>query len=140
MGISPQLEKVVGYLVATEQQISDGTFAKARRPWLDFQPVKEAGKFDLAAQHLIFDRTEPNTSYLKARTQTDAKLRESQTAKLSLDLLAGMERDYKMRVRSRVRMLVHGGVRAMNHGDDKGPIRRNMIDWQTRIMSEQKGK
>lgn len=139
MPVDPQLEKVVGYLVATEEKIADGTFAKGRRPWLDFEPVKKAGKFDLAAQHEIFDRSASNDAYANARTQPDAKLKQAQTAKLSIDLLAGMERDHKMRIRSRVRMLVHGGVRATHHGDDAGPIRRNMIDWQSRILSEQKG-
>ena len=139
MGADPQLAKVVDYLVATEKKVADGTFGKARRPWLDFEDVEKAGKFDLEKQHKIFDRDASNTAYVKAHTEPDARLKEARTAKLSIDLLAGMDRDHKMRIRSRVRMMVHGGVRAKSLGDDKGPIRRNMIDWQTRILSEQKG-
>jgi hypothetical protein len=60
-----------------------------------------------------------------------------QTAKLSADFLAGLERDYRMRTRSRVRMFVHGGNRASANGLAIGPLARN-TDWLSRKMTATK--
>lgn len=135
MGIDAQLEKVIGAMVGQEAQIATGTFGQGRRPWLDFRDVAVAGKFDLVKLHSIFTRSKSNDQYAKAG---DGKttVKEAQTAKLSGDVLAGLERDHRMRTRSRIRQMVHGGNRAWAHGTTAGPLRRSTIDFMSRILSE----
>lgn len=135
MGIDAQLEKVVGSLVTAEAQVATGTFGSSRRPWVDFRDVAVAGKFDLAGIHKIFDRSKSNDQYAKA-LDGKAKAKEVQTSKLSSDLLAAFERDHRMRTRSRVRMMVHGGNRAWAHGTTAGPLRRSTVDFLSRLLSE----
>ena len=136
MGADPQLSKIVDYLVATEAQVALGTFGTAQRPWVNFSTIQKAGKFNFKAVDQIFSRTASNTSYTTDRQSKDTLSKDLQTAKLSGDYLAGCCRDYKMRTRSRIRMLVHGGNRAAANGLGEGPLMKNTIGWLGRIESE----
>lgn len=137
MAISPQFQKVVKYLLEAEAKIARGTFGAGQRPWLNFVDVKVAGKFDYAAVHDIFDRKAANDDYIKGAEDASTPGVNMQTAKLSADYLAGFERDYRMRTRSRVRMLVHGGNRSAANGLPVGPLARN-TDWLTRKLTATK--
>jgi hypothetical protein len=132
------LTAVISYIEGAELKISDGIFNKGRRPWLDFADLDKVGKFDLPNLHKLFNRDQANKDVLDARDQPDTEAKEIQTAKLSIDILAGLERDHRMRTRSRIRMFVHGGLRASFYGDTAGPLQRNTVDWLGRIMTEQK--
>lgn len=134
MAIDPQFQKVVGYLVSAEAKIATGTFGSAQRPWLNFDEVQAAGKFDYAAVHKIFDRSSANDDYVKGASDASTPGVNMQTAKLSADFLAGLERDYRMRTRSRVRMLIHGGNRAAANGLTYGPLSKN-TEWLSRKMT-----
>lgn len=138
MAADPQLTKVVNYLVSTEAKVALGTFGTAQRPWVNFSDVVKAGKFDLAAIDQIFTRNASNASYTTDRQSKDTLSKDLQTAKLSADYLAGCCRDYKMRTRSRIRMLVHGGNRASANGLGEGPLLKNTIGWLGRLVSEDK--
>lgn len=137
MAISEQLNTVVKYLVTVEGQIATGTFGTTQRPWMNFSAITPVGQFDLAGLAKLFDRSAINDQYTSARNQASATSGNFQSSKLSADYLAGCQRDYTMRTRSRVRMLIHSGNRAAANGMDIGPLRRNSIDWITRIISEQ---
>ena len=137
MPLDQQFSTVVGYLMTAEGQIADGTFGTAQRPWLNFAGVKVAGQFDFASLDGIFSRDALNNQYGAARAVKTTTAGTLQSMKLAADYLSGLQRDYSMRTRSRVRMLVHAGNRANANGMPVGPLRRNSIDWLTRIVSEQ---
>jgi hypothetical protein len=136
--IEPQLEKVIKYLIATEGMVAKGIFGPEQRPWVNFDTVQVAGKFEFAKIHKLFDREASNKEYGTLRTKKGAKVKDLQTAKISADYLAGFERDYRMRTRSRIRLFVHGGNRAAGNGKEVGPLRRNTTDWLVRILGEEK--
>jgi hypothetical protein len=110
------------------------------RPWMDFQDVAVAGKFDLKALHSLFSRQTSNRAYTQLRENPAAISKDIQTAKLSADFLAGTERDYRMRQRSRVRMFVHGLARAAVHGNAAGPLTTHSVGWLSRAITDDKGK
>jgi hypothetical protein len=137
MAIDKQMETVVQDMVSTEKAIAEACEKSGDRPWLNFENVQVVGKFDFSGVHDLFTRDQSNDDYARFRTQPDTKSKDIQTCKLSADFLASCERDYRMRTRSRVRMLVHGAVvspQAM--GDSEGPLRRNTLDWLGRILAE----
>lgn len=136
MAADPQLTAVVNYLVDAEAKVALGTFGAAQRPWVNFSTIVSAGKFDFAGIDKIFTRAASNNSYTTARQSKDTLSKDLQTAKLSADYLAGCCRDYKMRTRSRIRMLVHGGNRAAANGLGNGPLLKNTVQWLGRIASE----
>ena len=82
-----------------------------------------------------FDRTKLNTDYLKLAhpTGTPPSYRDLQVLKVQLDFLAGMERDLRMRYRSRVRMLAHGTARLISQGLDMGPINNGIVNFVKRL-------
>jgi len=94
---------------------------------------KTLNGFDPEEFVTAFRRTELNKSYIKtAQPASDDQLpsyRDAQVAKVQLDLLAGMERDLRMRYRSRVRMLAHGVARMQSQGLDIGPINRGIVNF-----------
>lgn len=136
MAVDPQLEKIITSIVTAEGLIGPGIFGAGQRPWFNFADVQKVGKFDYAGIHALFTRDSSNDTYAKARQSATTTSKEIQTAKLSADYLAGMERDYRMRTRSRVRMFVHGGNRAVANGSAKGPVKVNSIDWLSRMLAE----
>lgn len=138
MAIDPQLERVVSYLVTAERQVAERMRSDCRRPWVNYATVQRAGKFDFSAQHQIFKRDGSNNDYISKRNNPDTEAKELQTAKLSGDYLAALERDYKARCRSRIRTLVHAEVTIPDsNGTNDGVIRKNTIDWFGRILTEE---
>jgi hypothetical protein len=140
MAIDSQMETVVEDMISTQKAIAEACAANGDRPWFNFENVTVVGKFDFEGIHELFKRDNSNDDYARFRGQPDTKSKDIQTCKLSADFLAGCERDYRMRTRSRVRMLVHGTVvspQAM--GESEGPLRRNTLDWLGRILAETSG-
>ena len=136
MAIDPQFTAVVGYLKTTESEIADGTLGLDKRPWMNFGNFYPVGQFDYAGLHEIFTRQSTNDEYGKMRQGGESKAKDLQTAKLSADFLAGFERDYRMRRRGRIRMLIHSANRSYVNGEDKGPLEQNTTGWLTRILAE----
>lgn len=138
MAIDPQMEKVISYIVETEKDIAQKQRGNGQRPWLDFHTVKRVGKFDFPGVHEIFQRNRSNDDYVSKRSKADTKAKDLQTAKLSGDYLAALERDHRMRLRSRIRTFVHAQVTMPDaNGTADGVIRKNTIDWLGRILAEE---
>jgi hypothetical protein len=137
MAIDPRLELVVKYLISTQDKIGDGTFGTGQRPWLNFDTIGKVGQFDFAGVAALFTRNDSNDAYVSGRSEKKTRSMDLQSAKISADYLAGVQRDYLMRTRSRIRTVVHGGNRAKANGLPAGPIQRNTIDWLGRILAEQ---
>ena len=130
------MEKVVYTIKSTSTAISSGSVALSGRPWLTFNDIKEGGKFDLATIREIFSRTDLDRTYAEAVGNVDTKEKTVHVLKLSADFLAGMERDYRMRQRSRIRMFTHAAAISKTNGLDTGPLVRNTNHWLQRINSE----
>ncbi len=135
--IDPQLTKVLNYLQGAQILIASGTFGATGRPWLNFSEIQVVGKFDYAGLHQIFNRNASNDEYGSLRAAPESKAKNLQTAKLSGDYLAGLERDYRMRQRTRIRCIVHAGNRSAANGSGQGPLRRNSTGWMSRILAEE---
>jgi hypothetical protein len=138
MAIDPQFNKVVQYLVGAENGVASGTFGSGQRPWVNFSQVARVGKFDYKGIDDIFTRKALDDGYTAKRQDKGTLSKDIQTDKLSADYLAGCCRDYKMRTRSRIRMLIHGGNRAAANGTATGPLLMNSIEWLSRIANEDK--
>jgi hypothetical protein len=142
--IDPQLEeKLVPYLQAAEKKIAEASTTGGSRVWIDFSEngLTPAGQFDFATIHENFNRQKATDDYESKRVQRDTLVKDIQTSKLSIDFLAGCERDWRARTRSRVRMFVHSSVSAaMAMSQNNGPLRRNTVDWLGRIMLEEPEK
>lgn len=137
MVIDPQLHNVVNYMMETETSVAEKLRMDGGRPWMNFAKIEKAGKFQFDKVHKIFTRQALNDEYGRLRTNPESKTTDIQTVKISADFLAGCERDFKMRSRSRIRMLVHAGVAmAAANGNNQGPLRRNSLDWLGRVLAE----
>lgn len=87
-----------------------------------------------------FDRTALNKKYIDAAQPKEGSApsyRDAQTLKVQLDLLAGIERDLRMRYRSRVRMLAHGVARVQSHGLTVGPITNGIVNF-LKLLADRK--
>lgn len=87
-----------------------------------------------------FSRKDLNTTYMQIVQPEDgatSSYRNAQVAKVQLDLLAGMERELRMRYRSRVRMIAHGAARLQSHGLGEGPIQKGIMNFVT-LLSDRK--
>lgn len=101
---------------------------------------KALNGFDSAEFRVAFDRTDLNKTYVDIASgkKPNASYRDAQVAKVQLDLLAAMERDLRMRYRSRVRQLAHGIARLQSHGLSVGPINRGIVNFVKLLADRQK--
>lgn len=138
MAIDPQLDKVISSMTSCQKEAGTACKSDGDRPWLNFSDIKKVGKFDFSGVHDLFNRNSSNDEYARLKQSGSSQVKDIQTAKLSADFLAGCERDYRARTRSRIRTLVHGSVVSpVAMGESTGPLRRNTIDWLGRIMVEE---
>ena len=140
MAIDPQFEKIVKYLTDASKKVADGSTKDWTRPWINFQSITAVEKFDFEGVHKLFTRQAANDAYGAKRSDKNALAKDIQSSKLTGDYLAGWERDYRMRTRSRVRMIAHTASRMAANGDNKGPLVRNSTGWIGNIMAEDKKK
>lgn len=141
MPVDPNFEKIVRATQTFAEKAGAGTRNDGQqRPWMNYKAQGGAGKFDFEAVHKVFDRKAGNDFYVKARSEGTAKGKDIHLPKISVDFLAGMERDFRMRTRSRVRMFIHTAARVSANGQDNGPLRRNTVDWTTAIFKEEAKK
>ena len=95
--------------------------------------VERPGKFDFDGVHELFDRTEAEENYMQAiETSGDGSgsggiKQELALASNQSDVLSGMERDFFMRHRSRIRKLAHETVARRHSGSTKGAMQSALI-------------
>lgn len=129
--IDPQLEKVVPYLQERAKQNEKAGLGTDGRHWFDLKELDVETRDEIEC-HDAFTREACNADYVKARQNDSAEMAEVIVPKLCGDFLMGLERDFRMRRRTRVRQIVHQAGRARGMGQASGPLRRNTIDWMTR--------
>jgi hypothetical protein len=132
MTIDPNLENVIKSIQTACETTAKGITGEGLRAWMNFSDVLEVGRFELDKLSDLFQRTSANEGYLTART-TEAKAKDICVPKLTVDILAGLQRDYTMRMRSRIRIFSHASAIHKANGSGSGPLRRNSIDVITRI-------
>lgn len=117
--VPEQFKKLTAYFIDQKLTIGEAMHNEAQRPWLDFQELGGAvSNFSIKGLRANFDRTEANNEYMKAKQTKDAVEPDIAVPKLAADFMAVCERDFAdMRKRSRIRMMVHAGVRDRNNGD-----------------------
>jgi hypothetical protein len=145
MSLDSSFEALVDSMRSAEGDIGTGIVGPGPRRWMDFKDIAVVGKFDkdekdgIEAIRKLFKRTSIDTTYDQARSQATSVAKDVQALKLMGDFLAGAERDWRMRQRSRVRMFVHGASISKSNGTEAGPLQRNTIHWLTRVLSEDGG-
>jgi hypothetical protein len=142
VAVDPNFEIIVRQAQQQLETVGKGIRSEdEQRRWFDFREVgTPVGKFEYEKLHTLFDRSKGNEEYIKMRKDKDAKVGEAQTAKISVDFLAAMERDFRLRHRSRIRLFVHASCRHTSHSQDNGPLRVNTIGWLASFSKEAGGK
>ena len=141
--IPAKFKNLINHLVEQIGKIGEGSHNEAQRPWLDFQDLTDAiptGNFDLNGLKNFVDRTEANNTYLQATQDEEAEDADIAVPKLAADFLSTVERDFiGMRKRSRIRMMVHAGVRDRVNGDaNTGPLVTNTLRFLAAIENVKK--
>ena len=96
---------------------------------------KQPDGLDESSMSDAFDRTALNTEYMRIVQEPDAgSHRDVQALKTQMDVLSGMERDLRMRYRTRSRMSAHGIARLKSHGLADGPIARGALQLVKLLM------
>jgi hypothetical protein len=134
-------KKMISYLVARKKDSGEGLHNEKQRPWLDFQELgSKADNFDIMGLRKNFDREDANTAFMQANEQKDSEDAALSIPKMAADFLAACERDFAdMRKRSRIRMMVHAGVRDRVNGDETvGPMALNTLHFLSAIENPKK--
>ena len=138
ISIDGQLNKVINSAVTVQTRKAAAAAGTDIRPWMNFSDVAQAGKFDFTALAKIFDRSDINNGYTSAKnTDETTTAKQVYLFKIQGDILAGFERDMRMRTRSRVRSLSHTSARDKANGQTAGPLTLNSIGYLTRLLKEQ---
>jgi hypothetical protein len=98
-------------------------------PWctlLGTEPEDIVDPFTPADIRKGFARDQEAKDYDKALT-TPESFRNAQAAKLQSDALAAVERDTRMRHRTRVRMFAHAAAKMTTQGLEDGPLKRAVL-------------
>ena len=86
----------------------------------------------------VFSRDALNAAYLRlVQEAKSGSHRDAQTLKLQMDDLSAMERDMRMRYRTRARMTAHGIARLKSHGLAEGPVNRGILQ-MVKILSDKR--
>jgi len=119
--VPEKFKALTKYFVNQKKVIGKALHNEVQRPWLDFQELTSAvDNFDRMGLRANFDRTGANEEYAIAKQNKKAVEPDIAVPKLAADFMAACERDFAdMRKRSRIRMMVHAGVRDRNNGDSE---------------------
>lgn len=136
MSIDRKFEELIKSVMKAQADISTAVSRGDQRRWMDFKEIAEAGQFDLNSISRIFSRASLNDRFGNLIGKTGTQTKDVNVVKLANDVLAGMERDYVSRVRSRIATIMHAASRSRANGKTTGPLRRNTIDYMTRVADE----
>ena len=127
-------------LKRSSMRAGDQLFEGVSAPWFALQGPEATDivdPFDNEKTLKAFNRDAEGADYQRA-LDTPESFRTVQAVKLKNDALAALERDTRLRHRSRVRMLAHSVAKLKTHGLDAGPIRRGVM-FVNRIMESTGG-
>ena len=92
--------------------------------------------YDLVTMRGPFDRTDMNRDYIIVikRFLPKQRLGEVMVIKLQLDYLAIMERAWRTRLASSVRLKIHSAARRCGHSLGSGPYLGTMVNWLNKLI------
>ena len=132
------VQKVLPSMQQAQKTAADSLFNEGVRTWLNFSDIAKVGKFDFAQLHTqLFPREEVNAQCARLRADSAATVKDYATARISGDYLGAMERDFRMRQRSRIRLFVHAGNRARSNSREIGPLLDNSTGWLKELFGDQ---
>lgn len=128
--VDKTFEQVLQRLVSHAGAASSQMLASGDVPWCGLAENNEIiDGFDHDAISTVFSRAGTAKIYADALTPNTGSYRDAQAAKVQGDVLSALERDTRMRHRSRVRMMAHGLSRQVTHGLGAGPISGNILQY-----------
>jgi hypothetical protein len=130
-----ELEVLIASLQASCEEAAKGTVGEDLRPWFNLSDITKVGQFELDKLRDLFKRETANSEYLQSRATAGVKAKEICAPKLIVDMIGGLQRDYSMRMRSRIRMFCHSAAINDSNGNGTGPLRRNSVDLITRVAA-----
>lgn len=133
MTLDPKLQAVLAEIRRTRENSWKGMLGEELRTWLNFGGIQKVGQFELEKLFELFDRGAMDDEYNKARAKEGARANEVWIPKISSVLLAGFQRDYVLRTRSRIRYMAHAATRLKSDGKDNGPFTVNTSTLFARI-------
>lgn len=136
--IDEQFQKVINYLIHHQMTSGEALLKGGSRAWQDYVEIADVDRFDFKKQATIFSREKANATYETLHANDKGLVKEVQAVKQSADVLAGLERDFRMRTRTRIRMFTHSANRNYGNGLQKGPLKVNTIGYITRLLGEDK--
>jgi hypothetical protein len=118
--VPAKFKALTSYFIDQKKKIGEAMHNEVQRPWLDLQELGGSfGNFNIQGLRSNFSREEANNEYMKAKQNKEAVDSDIAAPKLAADFMAVCERDFAdMRKRSRIRMMVHAGVRDRLNGDN----------------------
>lgn len=127
-------------LKASAKRAGEALFEDVRAPWFALRGEEVADivdPFDNDSTLESFNRDAEGAEYQQSLDEPTS-YRTLQAVKLTNDTLAALERDTRLRHRTRVRMLAHSVAKMKTHGLDGGPIGRGVM-FVTRIKESTGG-
>ena len=132
--LDQNFEKTIAYILEQLTQTAKALKGEEGRQWMLFDDRDTPSKYTYKSVHQRFRRDEANAQYLKARQDTEGKELDIVTAKLQIDWLAALSRDFRARHRSRVRTFMHQASRADGQSLPEGPISQHTIGFLRRLL------
>ena len=128
--MASKFEERVGNLTSAVKGASEKLQSATADPkWystIGSKPTDIVDPFNSKATKEAFARDQEAKDYDKAITIPES-FRNAQAAKIQSDTLAAMERDTRMRHRTRLRMLAHSVAKTVTHGLEDGPLKRGVL-------------
>ena len=116
-------QEVLDALQASSKKFSQGMRGKKQLGWMLGEDDTRPGKFDFEKIQALFDRSQAAEQFAEVMENSPNSVRQQQAvAKNQSDYLSGLERDYRMRHRSRIRYLAHEAAAKLVAGDDRGVL------------------
>ena len=129
-----KFEPVLNALQEAAAAAADALETDGKPKWYPLKDGKVIDGFNHSSISEAFNREKQEKDYTDA--VDDAKsFRLVQAAKIESDMLAAIERDTRMRHRSRIRMLAHAAARLKTHGLAEGPSGR-VIQFVNRLKEQ----
>ena len=114
--LDEKFQKLITALQEAASAVAGSLHGTGSRAWA--QPENKPTKFDWAEIHAAFTRDAINKDYEKASKDGVGPLVAALLTQG--DVLAGAERDYRVRHMTRMRMLAHAAARREGHSDVTG--------------------
>ena len=118
----------VDRLTESVRILSNNLWIGGRIPWFKLGDNAILDGFDYDQIATAFSRNGTSKAYANELVP-NGSYRNAQAAKVQGDVLSAFERDWRMRARSRVRMLAHAASRSRTHGLAAGPIQGNILQY-----------